>query len=270
MPAVFSVKEWSGVDAGRVSRVLVGIGDPIRAETVRTAYREYAIHDEDGVEIGTARTAATQTLDGGDVRPRLLTIREVERVSVFADREIEGHPRVLRAADAKACGYRTVGALRDAWKAKHPRSPLAQLVRFEVGDVRDHPRFLTSTRSMRWGPGKNTWRTRPGKPTGKLSEAAKQRAIRTAGLGDYTSSPARAIDALEVIDAANEARLATVNGQKDLARQRQTATVLASETLEQRVARLEAATAEMRAEIREELRIITERADRGRRKLNAA
>ena len=51
----------------------------------------------------------------------------------------------MTPADAKAFpGYLTVAGLQEAWRAKH-RTPDCQLVRFQVGDLRDRDRFLNWT-----------------------------------------------------------------------------------------------------------------------------
>jgi len=72
------------------------------------------------------------TAPDGEQIAVLLTVLAVQDVTLDA----------LTLANARACGCRTIAALRAAWFSEHPRMAQARLVWFALGDLRDAPRLL--------------------------------------------------------------------------------------------------------------------------------
>lgn len=234
---IFTVLQAAAVRQGRMSGLLVPRSDAARPGQVRALRRRVQIgqreraparrgrpvdvlfwidlHLDDRVYIDrvTVRPSA-----GEGPLPVLLTILAVRDLELAA----------LTLDDARVCGYRTLGGLRDSWLAQHPRTVDVRLVRFALGDLRDRPRFLTSTRQMRWAPGK-----RGGQPR-----------------GDFTTNPMLAIDDAEVLTAAQYGALAAMNGQRHAGRQAAQSQVLAQLTAAQRMEAIERAGEQMRTDAR--------------------
>ncbi len=207
--------------------------EPTRARAV-LAY----LDDPIDADLGRGRSARVNDVgDGGELVPAVLTVLAVEPVDVYAT---DGEQR-LTLEIAIACGYRTTQALRDAWRSRHPRTPLAHVVSFGFGDLRDKPRFLTSTRAMVAGR-----------------------------IGDYTSNLGIAIDDAEALTEVEYAALSASNRQKDVRRDATRAAALAAVPIEERVAAIERAGDEVAALVRDELRAIEERTVRAERKLAAS
>ncbi len=189
-----------------------------KAGTIRRYQKEWARRDEDGKIIDVVRELAG-----------ILTIIRVERVELY-----ESGPSLQLARE---CGFRTSSALKAAWLATHPRSPLAQAVWFALGDWRDQDRFLQ----------RQIWRG-----------------------GDYTTNRGAAIDDLPVLSAEQLADIAAVNRQRDIRRDADTQQRLAAETLAERARRLERGGEEVAHLTRRELAVIGQRlgaAERRTRKL---
>lgn len=195
----------------------------VRERPLRPLVREFVAHDADGNEVETRRERVRDVVDG-ELRPAVITVLDVERnvAVVEVGREV-----------ASACGYKTAEGLRDAWFARHPRSPLCTVVSFALGDVRDRPLFLN-------------WTGRAG--------------------GDYTLNRSRAIDDAEALTPEQLAALSSWNKQKDQARRATSARSLASETLAQRWERLVRATEQIGGEaaraIRPHRRVLEQRLKR--------
>lgn len=184
---------------------------------LQALWKEHVAHDPDGLPIGRLRELV------GSV-----TLVRVEKLFV-ADITME---------IARACGYKTSDDLREKWTDRHPRSDLAAVVWFALGDWRDRDVFLN-------------WTGRAG--------------------GDYTRNSRRSMDpdapalSREQIEALSE-----VNRQKDDGRRAQASADLASESPSERLNRLSKATERLgiaaRREIRQELRIIEQRLQRAERR----
>lgn len=204
---------------------------------IRNYYREIQELDGDGKTTGQSRKELVQTAaSDGALRPAKLTVLMIEMMEVYATTAT--YPiRVMDELVAQACGYKTVAVARAIWEIQHPRSPLAKLIWFMLGDQRDQDRYLR----------RYVWRG-----------------------GDYTKGGEDIIDNLPALTEAQLRELATHNNQRDFKRRADTASILAGQSLAQRVARIENAGAEIQAEVHCELRIMTDRTARGIRKLNAA
>jgi hypothetical protein len=207
---------------------------------LRVFYREVAVYDDEtGEERGAKCVAVQDVNDEGKLCDAVLTVLKVELVDVWEDVNTPWFParkapRRLDLQDARACGFRTVLGLVSAWRLEHPRSPLARLVWFVFKDQRDRSRWLQ----------REIWRG-----------------------GDYTSDPSRAVDTLPSLSAEELRELAQTARQTDLGREAARERAMAAESLAERVARLETASEAIRCEIKQELRIITDRKNRGLRKL---
>ena len=127
---VFSTSQCRSIRQHRMHAVLVPTSERVQAGRVRLLRRR-ATPDEDG-HPRPGETVTDTTPDG-------------ERVAVvftiLAVRDLELAELTLQIA--RACAFRTTVGLIEAWRAEHPRSPLARLVSFELGDLRDRPRFLS-------------------------------------------------------------------------------------------------------------------------------
>ena len=241
---LFTIEQAGKVKQGKLSGTLVPISEPVRAGSIRVLRQRAAFRPNTGrpphrhgtaVEVlawidmhldGQPRVTVVtaRATPNDDPMPVLLTVRTVRRVVVDE----------LTAQDARLCGYLLgATALRDVWTAEHPRQPLATLVTFTVGDVRDVPRFLTSTRKMRWAPGKHG-----GQP-----------------LGDYTSAQ-DAFNAGEVMSPSEYRLMAAQNSQRHAAHKAKAAAELAARTPAQRLEASRRVAEEMRLDLRSELRMI--------------
>ena len=221
-----------------MAATLLLASESVMEHRLRYLYREFPLHDGNNQKIGTKRERVQDVGLGGDLRPARLTVLLVELVDVHAAGDqppLDGY-KPLDIVAARACGFRTPALLREDWKLKHPKADTAQLVWFSLGDVRDRDRYL-----QRW-----IWKG-----------------------GDYTQDRHSAVDDLPALSPEELAEVAANNHQRQTARVVETQLRLAEETLAQRVARLENAGDQMRREIKQELRIIAERAKRGKRKLGA-
>ena len=179
--------------------------------------------------LGVEREYVTETWDGETHRLQA-TIVLVETVDLY-----EG--KGLSAALARGCGYRTIGLLKEAWMRSHPRSPFAKAVYFALGDVRDRNLFLQ----------RDVWRG-----------------------GDYTTSMSDSvIDDLPALDPAEIRALAAHNRQKDAARAVTRQEMAASETLAERMARIEAGGEAALHVVKRDVAVIGQRVVQGERKLAA-
>lgn len=158
-----------------------------------------------------------------------LAIIAVDAIDVSAVRG----PEALTLPRARACGYRTPNALREAWRIRYPRISRAQLAWFMLGALRDQPVYLQ-------------WSGRGG--------------------GDYTHSGG-ILDAGEVLDHVHVSNFALNNSQKDHLRRIELEQELDDRSLAERVARIERAHPALRREIRHELMIVQQRVTRAERKL---
>lgn len=188
---------------------------------LQTLYKEFVAHDEDGASIGRERVPACQIT--------LLSV-ETQDITEFG------------LDTARDCGYTTVQGFRTAWLDRHPRSPLATVVWFAIGDWRDRDLFLA------WSG-------------------------RRAGANDkgYTLSAGMAMDRDAPVPDEIVAVYASHNRQKDEAQRAKLSAALATETPAQRWARVEAyiehlrtrvgegAAREMESVIRPHRRIIEQR-----------
>jgi hypothetical protein len=181
--------------------------DVIERQPLRGLFRESVLRDDDGNVLGVTRERVNDVDEDGELRPAVITVLSVERNVEVAE---------IAQTTAIACGYKTTDELQNAWFGRHPRSPTCHLVTFALGDVRDKPRFLTSTSVMRWGPGK-----KGGSP-----------------LGDYTTNPRQAADDAEALTDEQYATMAAHNRQKDAARSARTAEELAKDRYSVRLARI--------------------------------
>lgn len=175
---IFSKEQVAEIRSGKITATLVLPSRKVRADTVRPLRRRYVQHNEDGEP---ARTVVETVTDAG--KPIRLTIVSVALADVYGAPP-SSSPWLTPTA-AQACGYRTVRALQEAWFAAHPRTPIAQYVRFTLGDLRDRDRYLA-------------WTGRAG--------------------GDYTSNPARAIDRDAPVPLDVQQRLTRAAHLKDVER----------------------------------------------------
>lgn len=151
---IFTAQEWAAVRQGRKIAQLMPVLRDYSSGGLARARRVVITRDEDGTPVGFRREMVME-----DHRPVVLTVLTVEAVEVHGKGTDDY--RAVTLADARACGHRTVSGMRDAWKVRHPRSELAKLIWFRLGDHRDRDKFLN-------------WTGRAG--------------------GDYTYNPRRAID----------------------------------------------------------------------------
>jgi len=197
---------------------------------VRCYYREFRHLDGDGNRLP---GKLIDKVMAGD-EPAKLTVLLVERVNVLGEvgcaQKWPSGGRHLEPADAKLCGYRSLDALKDDWKQRHPMSELAKLVYFALGDFRDPDRYISR------------------------------------GFADYMYAydPVHVIDELPALSKEQLAELATHNHQRHTARQAHSESLLTQIPLHERVAQLEAAGDRI---IANNLKIIRERIRRAQRKL---
>src|ERR1700757_132387 len=106
------------------------LNDPRSRDCVYQLYREYVAHDADGNAIG----KRIQAVRENPQTPVKATVILVETVDTTAS---EDRPwgRALTAADANACGFSSVAALRAAWGERHT-ADFAQMVWFALGNWR--------------------------------------------------------------------------------------------------------------------------------------
>ncbi len=194
---------------------------------IYTPFREFTAHDSDGNSLGRQRQPIYNTEQGDRAK---VTVRACEKIDTRAGKNrpaVLG--RELTVADAQGCGYRTVLALRDAWKAQH-RTHDAHLVWFIWGDQRDIDTFMQRT-----------------------------------GLagGDYTRNRSRALDPdAPVLTRDQMDRLVATNRQKDVARSARAAQDLARKPLADRWLTIEERGERLRLSIAREIRVATARLDR--------
>lgn len=172
---------------GKTHAELLALRDAPRERTLQRLWKVVLVHDGDN------RVTETRREPAGSV-----TILAVES-PVFFD--------AIDLPTANACGYRTTADLREAWRAAHPRTDLAAVAWFVLGDWRDRDIFLN-------------WSGRGG--------------------GDYTRNPRRAIDPdAPALTAEQMDDLAHGNRQKDEARRAAASAALAGESPSARLARLQ-------------------------------
>lgn len=124
-----------------MTATLVPVTERIRVGGVRVLRRRVPaprLRFSDGSSVKSVRPGRVEVVEeqlpGGDRVAVAVTVLLVLDVDVAE----------LDFAQAKACGYRTVEGLRAAWLAEHRRAPLARLVRFALGDLRDVPRLVSA------------------------------------------------------------------------------------------------------------------------------
>lgn len=230
MSLVFPRNVAGFIQAGKITATVVTRQNKLEPGVVRPLKRRYERMDAEGEGIGEFITEVVRIpgRDGGEARPIVLTIKEI----------IDLHYEELRLEHALPCGFRTVQGLRAAWVVAHPRTPEARFVRFELGDTRDRPRFLSHTQSFRAGVS-----------------------------GDYTTVRSRAADEAEVLSPTEYDQMSASNRQKEIARARAASARLAQETAEQRAARVAALAQEMGLKV-SELVIMEQRTRRIENRLN--
>lgn len=220
---IFSVEQVRAIRQGKKSATLLPVTARLRPGSVRILRRRVSLEEEGGSTSTVVETVTDPRPEPGAREPVLITVLAVR------DLELEQ----LTFAEARACGYRTVAGVRDAWLREHPRSPLARLVRFALGDLRNTPRLLA--------------------PTG-------------AGF-DYTGDPHRAMpDEPEALSAAELARIAAVNGQSYLRHRAEQEIELRAKPVAQRIERIQQASARMHIDVRREMRVIEQRIARAERR----
>lgn len=211
---IFTVEQIRSMREGKMTAALVTRwecpsektihGVPTIVRPVRSVTREFLERDGDGNPTG------------GRLRERMslvVTVRSIQRNVWVLD---------LGKDVARECGWRTVAAMREDWRNRHPHSDLACLVRFELGDTIEQPHFLTWTKLMRWDE-------RGGR----------------AGTGDYTAN-AFAGDQLEALPAG-ELQSITMRGRQNDARHRaDAARLLAARPAGERLAEIQRARAARR------------------------
>lgn len=224
---VFARDQVSQVREGKITATLLLPSVQVKKERPRHIYRATIKRDEDGKVIGTE----IERLD------EVIIVHDIEMLMVDS----------FTHAHAVACGVKRAPDLREAWLAAHPKSPVCQLLRFTYGDPREHPRFLASTRSMRWAPGHPSWRTRERKPRPRGMGL-------DAGQSDYTENPHIAIDDAEVLSDAEYELIIRLADQRHAAHQARMAQQMAHGTPAERLERIRAAGLFMRSEIADEAR----------------
>lgn len=133
---IFPASQIASVHSGHITGILVPTSAKITPGRTRALRREIIERDTDGKQTGVRRSVVRQqALPGDEAKPVRLTIRSVIEVDVGK----------LTLPQARMCGYRTTAALRESWKAKHPRADFAQLVEFVLGDIRDKAKLLAWT-----------------------------------------------------------------------------------------------------------------------------
>jgi ribosome modulation factor len=173
---IFPSTAIAGVHSGVISSILVPLSENIVVSRTRQLRREVIEYDETGQQTGIRRETVKRTAFLGEKQvPHVLTILSVRQVAIA-----QGLDNGITLKDARACGFRTTTELRSDWLSRHPRQPLAQLVGFALGDIRDRPRFIA-------------W---------------------TGGFGDYTGSRHLAADENEALSAEDLNRL--IAKQKDI------------------------------------------------------
>lgn len=216
LPGLLSPALVKAVDAGEMRLTVL--------------YKEFTAHDADGKAIGRRREPVLR--EGEPLKVTVLRVETKDVVEFGID-------------VAKDCGYKTVEAFRSAWDERHPRSPIATVVWFALGDWRDRDQYLA------WSG-------------------------RRAGADDHgrTFSRSKAMDPDAPVPPEIASAYAYANRQKDDARRAQIAAALATETYSQRLARIdrfidylranvgEGAARYVERDIRQENRIIGQRADR--------
>ncbi len=131
--------------------------------------------------------------------------RTVVLLTVLAIRDLE--PAELTLANARACGCRTLAELQGAWSSAHPRTALARLIWFGLGDLRDAPLLIA------------------------------------AGWPDYTHDPSRAMFAEpEPVSPSEQARYAVDARQRYLRSQADLAERLAASSVSERLGAIQAGT----------------------------
>lgn len=219
---IFTSKQVAAIRQGKVRAALVLRSERVKPGRTRPLRRQVIVHDEDGEPIGVRREPVRERDHRtGEEWFVVLTILEVAAVDVDAS---DG-PEALSLPAARACGYRTVSGLRDAWRSRH-RSPLADLAWFTVGNALDRPLFL-------------------------------------APAAGYTQNASRAIDDAEVLPRPQLAQLAAAAGQRHARSMLDVQSRLASQSLARRIARIENARGS--SLVRQELRIIAQRVEQAER-----
>jgi hypothetical protein len=133
---VFTTEQVRSIKQGKTTGALVPISDRVAANRLRWLRRRNT-PDENGQPPARPSEIVQETLPDGERIAVVLTILAVRNVEVA----------LVTFADARACGFKTPSELREHWHDQHPRTLLARLVRFAVGDLRDSPRLLAPTGS---------------------------------------------------------------------------------------------------------------------------
>jgi len=231
---------------GQISATLVLPSESVKVDTVRPLWRENRV--KPSIIEGPTRSRSVvrwvrdveRWADKGrqrvnDVLPDAtltqakITILLVELVDVEATQEYDDGPRILTHKAAQACAFKTIFDLRAWWRAEHPNSPLAKLVWFAMGRVRDEERYLRRYVS-RGGPD---------------------------GHGDYAFCVTDdVIDTLPALSEAQYQALSSGASHRHQARRAQRESRLSEQPLAERVARIQAVGQMCRDSISDDLRAL--------------
>jgi hypothetical protein len=147
---IFSSTQVKAIRQGKQTAVLAPQTERVRAGSVRLLRRrgvpaemelapavsgparEVLAHIEARLDLEETVTVVCDTSLGGEQIAVLFTVLAVEDASIDA----------LTLQTARACGCRTIDELRAAWAQGHPRSDVARLVFFALGDLRDAPLLI--------------------------------------------------------------------------------------------------------------------------------
>jgi hypothetical protein len=212
---IFTAAQVRAIRQHKQTAALMPRGEPVRTGSVRVLRRceVTARVARRPAPRGAARDVLAWIEARLDLDPTVEIVSDVgldgERVAVpltilaVQDVAIDG----LTLADARACGWRTTGQLRAAWRLEHPQSVRARLVSFALGDLRDAPVLLSR------------------------------------GWPDYTRDPSRAMFAEpEPVDRREQTRLGADARQRYLALQAGWARERAALTMSERLAAIRRGT----------------------------
>lgn len=148
---IFTPAQVKAIRQGKQTAVLVPGSERVRAGSVRLlrrcevsaatarhpagvpTVREVSVWIEERLDLDPTVEVVCDTLPDGERVAVLLTVLAVEDLALEA----------LTLGHARACGWRTTGELRAAWRSEHPRMELARLVFFALGDLRDAPVLIS-------------------------------------------------------------------------------------------------------------------------------
>jgi hypothetical protein len=237
---IFSVVQVAGVQQRKVTCAVVPRSDCPKVKRHASGWVEI-VHPVRSVTCEYVERDGDGDPTGKILQRRLPWVITVTRIEpkVWVDE--------INEKTARECGYGSPAALRAEWGRRHRHQDLASLVRFELGDTRDRSLYMTSSDFYRWDIGDGH-----------------------GGTGDYTSSPTRSLDGAPVLTGEEYETLGVAARQRDQRRRADAAKRIGTETLAQRVARLEdVKNGALADDVRQELRIIEQRTLRAERKVLA-